>query len=310
MGATMRRRAPRWRGGGEMERHKVLVAGATGYLGKHVVRALHDAGYPVRALARKVERLGEVRALCTDVVEAEATKPETLDALVGDAKILFSSLGKHDFKRKPTVREIDYQANMNILERAKAGGVEHVVFISVVNGAELRQRGVGAATAREDVVDAIKASGLQWTIIRPTGFFNDMADIFQMAVRGTGWLLGDGSLRMNPIHGADLADFITQRIGDPKARGEDFPVGGPDVLTYREVLELAFRALGKEPKLRSVPMWTLKAGAPLVGLFSPMAKDVMDSFSVMTELQGTAPPHGTHHLADFYAELAEKARAG
>ncbi|NOZ02820.1 MAG: NmrA family NAD(P)-binding protein, partial [Deltaproteobacteria bacterium] len=50
----------------------VLVAGATGYLGKHVVRALHEAGFPVRALARKAERLGDVRELCDEVVVAQA----------------------------------------------------------------------------------------------------------------------------------------------------------------------------------------------------------------------------------------------
>lgn len=285
---------------------KVLVAGATGYLGKYVVKALHAAGYPVRALARDPSRLGEVRPLCAEVVTAEATKPETLGDLVGDATVLVSSLGKHDFKRSPTTWEIDYQANMNLLERAKTGGVERVVFVSVLRGPELRRRGIRAAQAREGVVDAIEASGLDWTIVRPNGFFNDMADIFEMAVGGTAWLVGDGAVKMNPIHGEDLARFVVEKLGDPAAHRASFDVGGPDVLTYPEIIELAFAAVGKPPRTRSAPGWLFSAATPLVGLVNPVAGDLLRAVTILLEEGAVAPCYGTHHLADFYAELAAK----
>ena len=283
---------------------KVLVAGATGYLGKFVVRKLHAAGYPVRALARDPKRLGDVRELCTEVVVAEATKPETLGELIGDATVLFSSLGKHDFKRKPTAWDIDYQGNMNLLERAKEGGIEHVVFVSVLHGGMLRDRGFSSAKAREGVVDAIQSSGIDWTILRPSGFFNDMGDFFNMAAGGTGWVIGDGTAKMNPIHGADLADFAVQKIADPKARGASFDVGGPDVLSYTEIMELAFAALGKPVRTRKLPVWVIAAAPPVVGVFNPFVADLLRAIVVMTKEGAVGPCHGTHHLADYYAELA------
>lgn len=88
-------------------RRLVLVAGATGYLGGHVVRALHTAGYRVRALTRSEERLAPVRAQCDEVFVGEATKPDTLDGVIGDARVVFSSLGKHDFKRRPPPEQVE-----------------------------------------------------------------------------------------------------------------------------------------------------------------------------------------------------------
>ena len=67
-----------------MERTQVLVAGATGYLGKYVIDALHRKGYRIRALVRNAEKLGDVKELCDEIVVAEATKPETLTDLIGD----------------------------------------------------------------------------------------------------------------------------------------------------------------------------------------------------------------------------------
>ena len=102
---------------------KVLVAGSTGYLGRHVVRALHASGYPVRALVRSEARLGDVRPLCSEVFVGEATRPETLRGVIRDARVVFSSLGKHDFKRKPTTWEVDRDANLNLVRAAKEAGV-------------------------------------------------------------------------------------------------------------------------------------------------------------------------------------------
>lgn len=286
------------------DRPKVLVAGATGYIGGHVARALHDAGYPVRALARSEARLGDVRGACDEVFVGEATRPETLGGLLGGARVVFSSIGKHDFKRKPTVWEVDRGANLNLVRAAEEQGAEHFVFVSVIHGARLRREGVAGAVAREAVVDAIEASRLAWTVFRPTGFFNDMSDLFRMAQRGTGWLIGDGSARMNPIHGVDFAAEVVATIADPRARSSSIDVGGPDVLSWREMLELAFAALGRPPRIRRVPPWVLSGSAPLVGLVNPFVADLMRAGRCLNEWGAVAPTRGTHHLADFYRELA------
>jgi hypothetical protein len=83
-----------------------------------------------------------------------------------------------------------------------------------------------------------------------------------------------------------------------------FDVGGPDVMTYRETVELAFACLGREPRLRALPPWVLSAAAPVVGLLNPFVGDLIRSLRSMAAWEAVAPTCGTHHLADFYRTLA------
>jgi uncharacterized protein YbjT (DUF2867 family) len=294
-----------------VDRPMVLVAGATGYAGGHVVRALSGAGYRVRALVRDVARLGELRALCDEVVVAEATRRESLDGVLGDASIVFSSIGKRDFHRRPTLEQVDGRANLNLLERAAArGSIERFVFVSVFNGKVLREAGVPLAAARERVVDAIAASGVPYTVLRPTGFFNDMETLFRMAKRGTGWVIGDGSTRINPIHGADLADAVVRALGDQALVGSEVALGGPERLSYSEILELAFACLGRTPRLRRFPAPVLRWLAPLVTPFNGMAGGMMLALYQASRLDFCAPAVGTRRLADFYRDLAASTTGG
>lgn len=289
---------------------EVFVAGATGYLGRHVVRALHAAGYGVRALVRDPERLGDLRALCSSIFVGEATRPETMRGAIGDARIVVSSLGKRDLKRHPTTREVDRDANLHLLSLARDANVEHFLFVSVLHGEQLRSAGSQVAAAREAVVDELRSSPLSWTVLRPTGFFNDMDELFQMAKRGRGWLIGDGSFEINPIHGADLAAVIVRHLADPASRNRAFDLGGPDVLTQRAILELAFSALGRPARLSRLPPGVLIAASAVVRVFSPPAADLIRSLARLAKFGAVAPPTGTHHLADHFVELAARADRG
>jgi uncharacterized protein YbjT (DUF2867 family) len=287
-----------------MSKPLVLVAGATGYLGRHVVKALDAAGYPVRALARDAARLDDVRSSCAEIVVAEATRDETLEALIGDATVVFSSLGKRDTRRRPTVFEVDQDANLNIVQRAERAGVEHFIFISAFHAQTLRARGVDLALARERVVDRIKASPMAATILRPTGFFNDMEEFFRMAARGKVWVVGDGTSRINPIHGADLAQEVVRCIADPAARDRELDRGGPQTLTYNEIAELACAAQGKPTRIGHLPPWVLRGAAPLVKPFNSMLGGLIKTIYHAGCMDFVAPACGTHRLADHYAELA------
>lgn len=89
------------------------------------------------------------------------------------------------------------------------------------------------------------------TVIRPTGFFNDMQEkIFETARRGRVWLVGEGDQRFNPVHGADMAQVIVDAARQGRAAPTVVDVGGPDDLTLREVGELAFRGAGQGAQFR------------------------------------------------------------
>ena len=153
------------------------------------------------------------------------------------------------------------------------------------------------------VVDTLARGQMPWTIIRPSGFFNDMTEIFDMAAKGTVWLIGNGMGKFNPIHGADLADFTVQKLEDAEAVGKHFPVGGPELLTQRQVGELAFTALNSQPKIKTTPKWLVPLAAKVV---MPFNKN-LGSFLAMLGLLGSgadnvAPQTGVHRLGDFFKE--------
>jgi len=283
-------------------RGRAVVAGATGYLGQHLVRALHRDGWAVRALARDAQRLREVRELCEDVFVGEATKRQTLDGLFADADVAFSSIGIRHFRRRPTYEEVDYQANLNLVEAAEEAGVRRFVFVSVLDGAEVREVSP-LVDARERVVERLTKSPMEAVVLRPTGFFNDMGDFFQMAQRGKVWLIGSGATRINPIHGADLADIAATALSDEQPAAE-IAAGGPEVLTQQEIAELAFQTLGKPPRCGHVRPGLVRLLARVIGPFNRNAAALALMFSTLGDRDAVGPAFGSHRLADHFRQLA------
>lgn len=275
----------------------VVVCGATGYLGRHVVRALHADGWRVRALVRDPSRLGDTAEYCDEVFVGEATDPATLDGLFTGADAAFSSLGVRSFKRRPDFRDVDERANLHVVDAAEAAGVARFVFISILRGDELRGQSP-LIEARERVVDRLRASAMTATIIRPTGFFNDLGAFRDMAARGRVWLIGDDQTRLNPIHGADLAEVVRDALSSSDT--SDRSVGGPEVLSQADIAALAFAAVGGEPKVTRVPSWVVRALGRTLQPVNPNASANLRMFAVMGEQDMVGDQVGTHRLADEY----------
>lgn len=284
---------------------RVLVCGATGYLGGYVVEAARARGHRVRALVRSASRFREQGRDADEVFEGQATDPATLEGLCDGIDVVFSSLGNRTLRRKPTCWDVDERANLHVVARARAAGVRQFVFVSVLHGDRAR-RDVPQIEARERVVDDLKAGAMPWTIVRPSGFFNDMSEILEMARKGTAWVIGDGDTPFNPIHGADLAEVCVDAIGDPSAIGREIPAGGPGVLTMRQVAEAAFAALGRPPKIRSAPFWALRAAGAVIKPFNVNVASLLLMFTAFAGDDAVTDRYGTHHVEDFFRELAAR----
>lgn len=286
---------------------KVLVAGATGYLGRFVVRELKARGYWLRALARNAERLAEpgpflapaVRDRIDDLFVAEVTRPETLVGLCDGIDVVFSSVGMTRQKDKLTFHDVDYQGNKNILDRALEASVTKFIYVSVYNAHLMEQLAI--IRAHEDFVRDLQGCGLPHTVVRPTGYFSDIGEYFRMAKSGRAYLIGDGKNRLNPIHGADLAPVCADAItgNDPEV-----PAGGPAIYSQNEVAELAFSILGEPPKITRIPTWLASTATWVMGLFNRHAADLFDFFVTAGQYENVAPCFGTHTLDDYFRELS------
>lgn len=291
----------RTRGNAVNDQHRRLavVAGATGYLGRHVVRTLHETGWRVRALARDPERLGDEAAFADEVFIGEATEPESIARLCEGANAVVSSLGVRHFRRHPTIWDVDWLANLNVVQAAESAGVEQFVFVSFLGADQLRTR-VPVAEARERVVDVLRSSSMHATVLRPTGFFNDMHEFLRMALRGRVWLVGDGHARINPIDGADVADVVREVLWEGNSAPAEIAIGGPDVLSLDEIGRMACEAAGHAPRLGHVPAWVLPPVVAASRMFGPNAHAFSCMFAELAHGDAVAPAVGRRHLHDFY----------
>src|SRR6056297_422501 len=189
---------------------KILVAGASGYLGKFILEELDSWGIPAIALVRTPEKLKDLKHRNMKIEQAEVTRPETLSGVCKDVETVISTVGITHPKDGLTYIDIDYRANLNLLKEAERTGVRKFIYVSVIDGDKLRHLKI--IEAKERFVDALKASGLEYTVIRPNGFFSDLRDLLYMAKKGRVVLFGNGELKLNPIHGADLAEVCVRAI--------------------------------------------------------------------------------------------------
>jgi len=288
---------------------KILVAGATGYLGKYVVAEFKRRGYWVRALARNPEKLHRkgsylepaIGDIVDDVFIGEVTKPETVHGVCDGIDIVFSSIGITRQKDDMTFMDVDYQGNKNLLDVAKHSSVEKFVFISVFGAHLLKHMEI--VKAREMFVEKLEESGLKYTVIRPTGYFSDMTQFLQMAHSGRVYLLGKGEFHLNPIHGADLANICVDAI----KRGEpDLSVGGPYVYKHREIAELAFSTLNKSPKFFRIPSSVINLVLKIIYPFNKHTHSLLSFLITTMQMDLIAPKTGSHGLAEYFQQYARE----
>ena len=282
---------------------RVLLAGASGHLGRCVAKELKARGYVVRALARRPERLD---ATADEAVQGDLLDPATLGPACAGVHVVFSCagasmrLGGFGDRRGPM--EVDWRGNANLLAAARAAGVRRFVYVSVY-GAE-GMRALEYTGAHERFADELRASGMEHAIVRPTGFFSFFGEIAKLAKRGRGVVIGSGEARTNPIHEADLAEVCADAV----AEGErEIGVGGPDVFTRAEIVELAFRAVGRPApkKLTHVPPGGFRGAAAVLKPLNRRIAALLAFGADVSQVDCVAPAYGTRRLEDYFRTFAE-----
>jgi len=291
----------------EQQPKRVLIAGATGYLGKYAVKAFKERGYWVRVLSRSKEKLFEpgpftAPALSADDMDdvfiGEITRPDTLAGVMDGIDTVYSSVGISRQRDGLTFEQVDYQCNRNLIDLCRGSSVRRFVYVSMQGAEDIMHLAI--TRAHEKVVADLKQSGMEYRIVRPCGYFSDMGALYDMASKGRAFLVGAGSNKMNPIHGRDLAQVCVDT-----AEGDVLEVeaGGPDIMTQREAAALAFEVVGKPAKITVIPMWLARGLVKLIGLLSTQFGDLADFIVTAGEIDGVGPKRGTTTLKSYFESL-------
>jgi divinyl chlorophyllide a 8-vinyl-reductase len=318
---------------------RVFVVGATGYIGKFVVRELVARGYDVVSFAR--ERSG---------VDASTSAEETRRELSGST-VRFGDVCDMDSLIRNGIRgerfdvvvscltsrnggiedswKIDYQATRNALDAGKEAGANHFVLLSAICVQKPRLEFQRAKLRFEK---ELIESGLLWSIVRPTAYFKSIAGQVEAVRSGKPYVVfGKGELTAcKPISEADLARFMADCIEDPSKQNRILPIGGPGkAISARQQGELLFELLGKEPKFKNMPIQMFDVIIPVLTLMAKLFPKLRDkaefarigkyycseSMLVLNPATGkydpeATPSYGTETLRDFYGRVLKEGLAG
>lgn len=276
----------------------IVVAGATGALGRAACRALSDRGRRVRALVR---REGTRVEGAHEYVVADGLQPGTLTAAVDGAEAVFSCMGAPIVPRmgggRSGFESVDTVANVNLLRAAELAGVERFAYVSVAGG-----RGALAdlayVRAHERVVDALRDSALTHAVVRPTGFFSAFESFLALARWGPVPVLGQRDARTNPIATEDLAEVCADAVENPAFGERD--VGGPEVITRGDIATMARAAVGRRPWSYRVPSGLVTFGARGLRWLHPRLAESVEFFARVGTVDCVAPPHGHRRLESWF----------
>ncbi|MER5311390.1 NAD(P)H-binding protein [Streptomyces sp. NPDC002773] len=234
----------------------ILVTGATGNIGSALLKELHarSAG-PLRGLTRDAARA--VFPDGVEAVEGDFAQPASLKPALQGVRSLFlvSRLG----------------SDADILEAARQAGVEHVVLVSSIT--VQTHPHLGPAAENLEVEQLLKASGMAWTILRPTQFASN-ALMWAASIRGHETVRAPYAETALPtIHPADIAAVAGVALTEPGHQGRTYALTGPEPVTARQQVEAIAAALGREVPFAEISR--LQAHAQMAAVFGAEAAEAV-----------------------------------
>jgi uncharacterized protein YbjT (DUF2867 family) len=276
----------------------ILVVGATGVVGGMITRGFLEQGKEVRILVRRDSPSSQLvqQGLATSAeeliesgahpVHGDLRDRASLDAALEGVETVVSTANSAMRGGADNPQSVDLDGNRNLIDAARDAGVEHFVFVSLL-GADpehpapfLQAKGQSEAVLRE--------SGMDYTILAPTAFmeFWPAMVVGMPALQGqTVTLVGEGSRRHSFVSNRDVAAFAVKAVDHPAALKRHLAIGGPEALTWREVVATYERVLE-----RSIPVKFVALGEPVPGLPDPMPTMLagMETYDSVVDMEETS----------------------
>ncbi|WP_435154040.1 SDR family oxidoreductase [Amycolatopsis sacchari] len=264
----------------------VLVIGASGFVGRHAVGELLEKGYRVRCVARRPEAIEDLAARGCEVVKGDITDAgsmgralDSMDAVVVCVHTLLPRARGTDASADFVETELEGLRNIVAGCRANnVGRLVYVTFLGVRPDAE-NPWTRGRWKAEQYLFD----SGLDVTVFRPgmivgTGG-RGFGVLMSQARNPVSVILGNGRQRFQHIAVTDLAYYLVGSLARPETFGQAFDVGGSEILSYNQMVDLAAGVLGRGRTVKlHLPRWPLAMAAPLIERVSRMPRGSLRAF--------------------------------
>ncbi len=241
-----------------------LVTGATGSLGRRIVEQLRERDLPVKAFVRLTSNYQNLEDRGAEIFIGDLREERDLTKACQGVKYIISSHGSGS-----DAQALDYRANIELIDRALENQIEHFVFISVL-GVDRAYQDSPTFKAKREVEKYLAKSGLNYTILRPAGFANNLLPLAER-FRDTGLylLIGDAKNRSSIVSTDDLAKIAIASVSTEAAKNQIFAVGGPDILQREDIPRIFSRIFNQEPIIINPPLMVLDTVRSALGIFNP-----------------------------------------
>jgi divinyl chlorophyllide a 8-vinyl-reductase len=248
---------------------RVMVMGASGTIGRATVRALLERGHAVVCVVRASTRADAIGSAVDGAEQrlANVSDPASLarDGFRGERFDAMVSCMASRTGVPADAWAIDHQAHLHALAAAQTAGVKHMVLLSAIC---VQKPKLAFQQAKLAFEQALMASGLTYSIVRPTAFFKSLSGQVERVRRGKPFLVfGNGELTAcKPISDGDLANYLVECLDNPALHNRVLPIGGPgEAITPKQQGDQLFALLGKTPRFKHVPVALLDVIVAVLG---------------------------------------------
>jgi len=272
-----------------------LVTGATGGIGRRVVRLLREQDTPVRAFVRLTSRYGELEHRGAEIFIGDLRQEKDIQKACQGVQYIISAHGSDT-----EALALDYRANIELIDQAKAVGVKHFVFISVL-GADRGYEDAPVFKAKRAVEQYLQASGLNYTVLRPAGLASNLLPLAER-FRQTGMylIIGDPQNRTSIVSTDDLARITLDSVTVEGARNQILPVGGPEILQRVDIPGILGRIFKREPIIINPPIFVVDGLRTVLGLVNPQAQKALGTFRTLLNNEFFCTPEEISHLESIF----------
>jgi nucleoside-diphosphate-sugar epimerase len=276
----------------------VLVTGANGFVGNHIVEKLLAHDYTVRGQVRNIEkaklRLADVLDRM-ELVTGDVTDRARMEAIMDGVDAVIHTVAIAIEKGAATYEEINFQGTINVVDAAQAAGVRRFINISQ-NGADsaLPYRFLKSKGKAQEYV---ASSELDWTALRPSAIFGPEDEFFNSFARLVKLtplvfpLVANGEPTFQPVSVYDVAEATIRCLQDDSTIGKELVLGGPEVLSLGEIEKRVMQAMNEKRLMFGAPVWLLR---PAVGVMEallaspPVTSSLLELLAVPNTVEDNA----------------------
>ena len=266
---------------------KVLVTGATGFVGSHLVEALRRRADDVTALVRSPAKAGPLTALGVQLVPGDLSDREALECAAAGRDVVFHAAGVVAARNEAEFLRANRDGTARLLDAAARARVGRFVFVSSMaaggpsaagrplSGAEPPHPVTAYGRSKLAAEELVRAGGVPWTILRPPMVYGprdrEVLKVFRLARVGIAPVFGDGTQELSAIHGADLARALIASGSAVPAAGRLYYPCHPETFTSAGFVRAVGAAIGRQVRVIPLPHWLGTAALSVTGAAARLA---------------------------------------